>query len=68
MCVCVCVCVFCFVLFFVGAGEVSTGSSFAASRLSVVGVSGGPLFAGVHGLLTAVASLVGEHRIWAHGL
>ena len=65
---CVCVCVFCFVLIFVGAGEVSTGSSFAASRLSVVGVSGGPLFAGVHGLLTAVASLVGEHRIWAHGL
>ena len=62
---CVCVCVFCF---FVGAGEVSTGSSFASSRLSVVGVSGGPLLVGVHGLLTAVASLVGEHRIRAQGL
>ena len=64
MCVCVCV-LFCF---FVGVEDVSTGSSFAASRLSVVWVSGGPLLVGVHGLLTAVASLVGEHRIWAHGL
>ena len=63
---CVCVCVFCFFLW--GAGDVSTGSSFAASRLSVDGVSGRQLFVGVHGLLTAVASLVGEHRIWAHGL
>ena len=59
-----CCVVFCFVLFFLWVmGEVSTGSSFAASRLSVVGVSGGQLL-----VLTAVASLVGEHRIRAHRL
>ena len=39
----------------------------AACRLSLVAASGGYSVA-VHGLLIAVASLVVEHGLWAHGL
>ena len=35
----------------------------AACRLSLVAASGGLLFVAVHGLLTAVASLVVEHEL-----
>ena len=35
----------------------------ALHSLSLVGVSGGPLFIAAHGLLIAVASLLVEHRL-----
>ena len=40
----------------------------AARGLSLVMASRGLLFVAVHGLLTAVASLVAEHGLQAHGL
>ena len=39
------------------------GLCCCACRLSLVAVSGGLLFVAVHGLLTAVASLVAEHGL-----
>ena len=40
----------------------------AAHWLSLVAASGGLLFVAVRGLLIVVASLVAEHRLYAHGI